>query len=463
MDSSSNTQPHVAITDLIKQRHWTGLRHMCSQLDPGILADVMEELSPADQALLFRLLPRDFATETFEFLETDAQAQLLKSLGQRHVALLLNEMSPDDRTALLEELPGPMVKQLMELLTPTERQVAQTLLGYPDHSVGRVMTPDYIDIRPDWTVQTVLDYIRINGRDKESLDVIYVTDQSGKLMDDLRIKELLIAPLDAEIGGMINHSFVSLSTNMPQTDAAAIFTKTARSALPVIDTDGFLVGMVTVDDVLDIVEEADTADIQKLGGSEVLDDSYMDTSIWSLAKKRGRWLVVLFLGEMLTASAMGLFESEIAKAVVLALFIPLIISSGGNSGSQAATIIVRAMALGEVKQRDWTAVFKREIGTGLLLGGILGSIGFLRIMAFGSLFNAYGQHAFWVGLTVGLALVGVVMWGTIWGAMLPFLLRLIKADPATSSAPFVATVVDVTGLLLYFSIAKVILGGGGLL
>jgi len=460
MDEIAITQARAALNDLVKQRHWTGLRHMCLGLDPAILADLLQGLESSDQALIFRLLPRDVATQTFDFFETDCQAHLLKSLGQTQVALLLNEMSPDDRTALLEELPGPVLKPLMELLSPAERQVAQMLLGYPEHSVGRVMTPDYIDVRPDWTVQAVLDYIRINGRDKESLDVIYITDQAGKLIDDLRIKELLTAPLDTRITNLINQSFVSLTTSMNQTDAVSVFAKTDRSALPVIDTDGFLVGMVTVDDVLDIVEEADTADIQKLGGSEVLDDTYMNTSVWELTKKRGRWLVVLFFGEMLTATAMGFFEDDIAKAVVLALFIPLIISSGGNSGSQAATIIVRAMALGEVKPKDWLRVFARECGTGLGLGLLLGGIGCLRILLFASLFHTYGQHAWLIGITVGLALVGVVMWGTIWGAMLPFVMRWLRIDPATSSAPFVATVVDVTGLLLYFSIAKLILNGG---
>ncbi|NBV42158.1 magnesium transporter, partial [bacterium] len=329
----------------------------------------------------------------------------------------------------------------------------------PENSVGRVMTPDYISIRPSWTVQDVLNFVRVHGRDKESFDVLYVTDASGRLVDDIGIKVLLTADPGATVSELMNHAFVALNVNSDKEDAANFFTKYDRAALPVCDTEGVLVGIVTADDVLDIVAETDTRDIHQLGGTEALDDPYMMTSVWELIQKRGRWLVILFVGEMLTATAMGFFQDEISRAVVLALFIPLIISSGGNSGSQAATLIVRAMALGEVTLDDWWRVFKRELTSGLVLGTMLGLIGFVRVVAVSAFTNLYGPHWFLVASTVGLALIGVVTWGTISGSMLPFILRFFKADPAASSVPFVATLVDVTGLIIYFSIAATILSG----
>jgi magnesium transporter len=458
-ESLTLEQLQSALEDLIQQRHWTGLKNLCVDQEPIILADALRHVSEYDQALIFRLLPRDFAIATFEYLDIDSQTDLLRGLGQSQVASLLNEMSPDDRTALLEELPGPVVKQLIDLLSPTERQVAQTLLGYPEDSVGRSMTPDYISIHPDWTVQHTLDYVRAHGSDKESLDVLYVTDEVGKLIDDIRIKDILTAELDTPIRSIMNDAFVALNVMNDKESAISIFRRYDRAALPVCDSEGFLVGIVTADDMIDIVSETDTRDIQQLGGLEALDDPYMKTSIWELLKKRARWLIILFIGEMLTATAMGFFQDELSKAVVLALFIPLIISSGGNSGSQASTLIVRAMALGEVRQSDWWPVFKRELTSGLLLGSILGAIGFTRVVMVASFTGIYGAHWLLVALTIGITLVGIVTWGTISGSMLPFVLRMAKVDPATSSAPFVATLVDVTGLIIYFSVASVILHG----
>ncbi len=452
-------QLQSALEDLIQQRHWTGLKTLCVDQEPFFLADAIRHVSSYDQALIFRLLPRNFAISTFEYLDIDSQSNLLRGLGQSQVAGILNEMSPDDRTALLEELPGPVVKQLIELLSPTERQIAQTLLGYPENSVGRSMTPDYISIHADWRISQTLDYIRTHGADKESFDVIYVTDETGKLIDDIRIKELLTHPVDTRIDSLMNHAVVALNVMDDKENAIGIFSRYDRTALPVCDSEGFLVGIVTADDIIDIVAETDTRDIQQLGGVDALDDPYMKTSIWELLRKRARWLVILFIGEMLTATAMGVFEDDLARAVVLALFIPLIISSGGNSGSQASTLIVRAMALGEVRQSDWWPVFKRELVSGLMLGSILGGIGFTRVIVVASFSHIYGDHWFLVALTIGITLIGIVTWGTIAGSMLPFVLRLFKIDPATSSAPFVATLVDVTGLLIYFSIASVILHG----
>jgi magnesium transporter len=372
---------------------------------------------------------------------------------------VLNEMSADDRTTLLEELPGHVTKQMLTLLTPEQRQIATTLLGYPEYSIGRLMTPDYISVKADWTVQQTLDYIRKHGQDSETLLMIYVVDDRGKLVDDIRIRTFLVAPLNARVGELGDHKFVSLQAIDDQETAIAAFKRHDREALPVVDSEGLLVGIVTVDDVLDVEEEETTEDIQKIGGMEALDEPYMSIAFGGMIKKRAGWLVILFLGEMLTATAMGYFEDEIMKAVVLALFIPLIISSGGNAGSQASTLVIRALALGEVTLRDWWRIMKREILSGLALGLILGVIGFARIAAWSAFSNIYGPHWLLVALTVGISLIGVVVWGTLSGSMLPLILRKLGFDPAASSAPFVATLVDVTGLVIYFTVAVFVLLG----
>jgi magnesium transporter len=321
------------------------------------------------------------------------------------------------------------------------------------------MTPDLIAVDAGWSVNEVLEYVREHGQDSETLNVIYVVDDRGKLLDDVRIREFLLKPLETKVSDLMDENFVSLNATDSQEDALNIFRKYDRTALPVVDSGGVLVGLVTIDDMLDVAEEEATEDIQKFGGMEAVDETYMRIPLLTMVRKRAGWLVVLFLGEMLTASAMGFYEGEIAKAVVLALFLPLIISSGGNSGSQASMLIIRAMALGEVTLRDWFHVMRKEIISGFLLGCILGTIGFLRVAIWSQFSNIYGPHWPLVAMTVGFALVGVVLWGSLSGSMLPFILRRVGADPATSSAPFVATLVDVTGLIIYFSIALLIMRG----
>ena len=298
-----------------------------------------------------------------------------------------------------------------------------------------------------------------HGRDSETLNVIYVVNGDNRLIDDLRIREILLAPLHAVVSDLCDNRFVSLNATDDKKEAVKVFRQYDRTVLPVIDSHGRLVGIVTLDDVLDVAEEEATREIQKFGGLEALDEPYMSTPLLEMIRKRATWLVILFVGEMLTATAMGYFEHEISRAVVLALFVPLIISSGGNSGSQAATLIIRALALGEVKLRDWWLVMRRELLSGLLLGLILSTIGFLRIALWSAFSNLYGKYWMLVGLTVSCSLLGIVLWGTIAGSMLPFILKRLGMDPATSSAPFVATLVDVTGLIIYFSVALVILHG----
>jgi magnesium transporter len=447
------------IVELIQKRDFSTVKDIFEDLHPSEIADAVTDLLEKERAVVFRVLPGEKAADTFEYLDLDIQKSLLKSLGHEEVGAILNEMSPDDRTAFLQELPGPIVKQLIDLLSPAERSVARTLLGYPEESVCRLMVPDYIAVRKDWTINQVLDHIRKNGKEIESLDYIFVTDDRGKLIDDIRIRDLLVAELDKQISDLMDESFIYLTSSETREQAVQSFKQYDRSALPVTDAQGFLLGVVTIDDVLDVVEKIDTQDIQKFGGLEALDYPYVRTPVFEMVKKRAGWLVILFIGEMLTATAMGYFQSEIAKAVILALFVPLIISSGGNSGSQAATLIIRAMALQEITLKDWWMVMRREIFSGLLLGTVLGAIGFLRIALWSAFTNLYGPHWILVAITVGFSLIGVVMWGTLSGSMLPFFLRRLGFDPASSSAPFVATLVDVTGLVIYFSIAAVILRG----
>ena len=447
------------IRSLIDARNFTALRELFSEWPPADIAEVITDFSEDEQVVVFRVLPHNLAADVFEYLDVEAQQQLLRAMAHEQVVGILNEMSPDDRTALLEEMPSAAARQLIKLLTPEERRIAQALLGYPEESVGRLMTPDFIAVHDDWTVQQVLDYVREVGQDRETLNIIYVVDERGKLIDDVRIREFLLKPLTAQVSEIRDQTFVALRVNDSQEEALNVFRKYDRTALPVVDSSGVLVGIVTIDDMLDVAEQEATEDIQKFGGMEALDEPYMRISLLKMVRKRAGWLVILFLGEMLTASAMGYYEGEIAKAVVLALFLPLIISSGGNSGSQASTLIIRAMALGEVTLRDWFHVMRKEIISGFLLGCILGVIGFMRVAIWSQFSNIYGPHWPLVAMTVGFALVGVVLWGSLSGSMLPFILRRVGADPATSSAPFVATLVDVTGLIIYFSIALLIMRG----
>lgn len=447
------------IEGALKNHQFGKLHEYLKNWSPTDIVSVLRRLSTENQVIVFRVIPRLLASATFEFMELEEQERLLKTMGQEQTAAILNDMAPDDRTTLLEELPAAATKQLLNLLNPHERATAMELLGYAEGSIGRLMTPHYVAVRKEWSVQYVLDYIREHGQNSETLNYLYVIDEAGKLIDDIRIQTFLLSSVDRRVADLMDDRYVSLNATDNQEAAIQIFQATGRKALPVIDSSGILIGIVTIDDVLNVAEKRTTKEIQQIGGTEALDAPYMKIEFWSMVKKRASWLVILFLGEMLTATAMGFFEGEIEKAVVLALFLPLIISSGGNSGSQATTLVIRAIALGEVTLRDWWRVMRREVLSGLALGSILGSIGFLRISVWSSFSHAYGPHWFLVALTVGVSLIGIVMWGSVAGSMLPFLLRRIGFDPATASAPFVATLVDVTGLIIYFSVGSVFLRG----
>jgi magnesium transporter len=447
------------IKSLLEARDFSTLKEVLSEWTPTDVAELISDLPESEQALIFRILPRDLAADIFEYIDFDMQVSLLKGLGKEEVAAILNEMSPDDRTALLEDLPGSVARQMITLLSAEERKISMTLLGYPEDSVGRLMTPDYITVEPEWTMIDVLNHIREYGKDSETLNIVYVVDEKGKLVDDLRIRDIILAPLDTKVSDLMNENFVALNVTDDQEKAVGVFKKYDRVALPVVDKMGLLIGIVTVDDVLDVAEEEATEDIHKLGAVEALDEPYSTIPVLSMVKKRAIWLTLLFVGEVLTAIAMGYFENEINKAVVLSVFLPLIISSGGNSGSQAATLVIRAMAIGEITLRDWWLIMRREIMSGFSLGCILGTIGFIQVTILANFVGSIGEHWVLVGLTVGFSLIGIVLWGTLSGSMLPFILKKLGADPATSSAPLVATMVDVTGLVIYFTMAIIVLSG----
>lgn len=457
--------PHPPLADirhLLDEREFFKLKDALRDFQPSELAELIasEEEDTDRQAVIFRVLPLHLAAQTFELLDLSVQRHFLENLSSEKMVEVLNEMAPDDRTELLEFLPSDLVRELILQLSEPERRVTLELLGYPEDSVGRLMTPDYIAVRQDWTIEHVLDYVREHGRRAETLNVLYVTDEKGVLLDDIRIHEVLLAPRSAHVRELMDRRYISLQVMQDQEEALELFEKHDRVALPVVNPQGVLFGIVTVDDMLDVRAEEDTEDIQKLGGSQALEEPYLDTPLLTMVRKRVGWLIVLFLGELLTATAMSHFEGEIAKAVVLATFIPLIISSGGNAGSQATSLIIRGMALGEFSPRDWMIVLRREIVSGLLLGLALAVLGFLRIGIWETISpNTYGPHWAPIGFAVGFSVLGVVLWGTLAGSMLPLLLRRLGLDPATASAPFVATLVDVTGLVIYFSFALLFLRG----
>lgn len=446
------------VVNLIELNVEEQLREYLDALNISDVEHLIDEL-PQYAVKFIDTLSIKRAVNVFRILDFPTQEKVIKKLPGEKLAQLINLLPPDDRTSLFSELKGDAVKKLIILLPAKDRVEALSLLGYKEDSVGRLMTPDYIAVKKDWTVKTVLAHIRKYGKDSETIDVIYVIDENGVLLDDIRIREILLANPEVPILELTDNRSIALNANDPQEEAINVFRMNNRVALPVTDDNDVLLGIVTVDDILWIANEEYTEDMHKIGGTQALDEPYLDMPIFGLFKKRIGWLVVLFLGEMLTATAMAHFEADIAKAVVLAMFVPLIISSGGNSGSQASTLIIQAMALGEITIGDWWRVMRRELVSGLMLGIVLGSIGFLRIFTWTLFSDLYGPHWALIGATVGVALIGVVLWGSLAGSMLPLLLKKLGADPATSSAPFVATLVDVTGLIIYFSVAVMFLTG----
>jgi len=432
------------------------LREHLNNLNISDVEELIDEL-PEYGPKFIEILSPNRAVNVFRILDFPKQERILKKLSGPKIAEIINLLPPDDRTAFFSELHGDTVKTLILHLSADDRKEAFTLLGYKEDSVGRLMTPDYVTVKKSWDVNRVLQHLRKYGKNSETIDVLYVIDSNGVLVDDIRIREILLVDPETKVSTLMDNRLIALNVNDPQEEAINIFRMNNRTALPVTDDDNILLGIVTVDDILWIANEEYTEDIQKIGGTEALGEPYLDMPLFRLVKKRVGWLIILFLSEMLTSSTMQHFNDVLTKVISLAFFIPLIMSSGGNSGSQASTLIIQAMALGEVKITDWWRVMRREILSGLMLGTILGIIGFLRISIWSEFSTIYGPHWLLIAFTVGFALIGVVLWGSLAGSMLPLVLKRIGADPATSSAPFVATLVDVTGLIIYFTVALTIM------
>lgn len=464
---TSMSQHHLPVVDLlapdiaqmIHERRMSELRAALNELQYPELADLLTLLEDSrHRMIVFRILGRERQAEVFSLLEADQQEKLLADLSGDQVAQLLDDMAPDDRAGLLDELPGEITAKLLALLNPAERKRTQFLLGYPPDSIGRIMTPDYIALDSHWTIARALEHIRKHGQDAETLDMLYIVDRKGKLIDDLPLHQLLLNNPDKLIGDLSDGQFTTLQANDDQEEAVRLMERYDRPVLPVCNNEGVLVGIVTFDDVADIAEEETTEDMQKMGGMEALDEPYLSTPILRLVRHRGTWLTVLFFGQLLTASALTHYEDKLKLAYVLTMFLPLIISSGGNCGSQAATLIIRAMAIQEITLRNWFTVLRRELVCGGLLGILLGALGLGRIILWQNMGWAdYSQGSMFnymlVATTVASAIFGVVMWGSLMGGLLPIVIKRLGLDPATISTPFIATLVDVTGLVIYFNAA----------
>src|SRR5471032_723888 len=454
------------LVELIHKRDFNGLREILCGFPALDIAEIFTDLSADDEAVLIRILPREVAAKVFEYLSVEEQESLLHSLGNEQVAQILNDIAADDRTRLLEELPAVATQKLLNLLNPDERKIATELLGYPKKSIGRRMTPEYVAIQQNWSVAEVLEHLRRERDKREYMNQLYVVDDKGRLVDFVPLRKVVVADPKTPVVELLENRNLSLCANDDQETAVAAFKKYDVTILPVVDSQEVIVGVVTVDDILDVAEKEATEDIQRLGGVQALEAPYLKTGIFEMVKKRAPWLAVLFVGEMFTSVAMQNYGGEIQEVVVLAFFVPLILSSGGNSGSQATSLIIRAMAVRDVLLSDWWRVFRRELASGFLLGCILACVGMARVFLWQFLHLAgpggYGPHYQLLALTIGISVVCVVLWGSLAGAMLPMFLRFIKLDPAVCSAPFVATLVDVTGIVIFFNVAAFILHGKGL-
>ncbi len=427
---------------------------------PSEVAKVFSAIPMDKASKAFKSLPEKKQVLLFAYFDNTLQKNILKSLPKERVEHILNDSLSDDRTMFFSSLKSLEQTHFLHFLTPKNKENVESVLGYPKNSVARMMNTNVATIDQEKTIQEAITHLRTNHKDDETTNVVFVVDENNFLIDDIPIRRFVLNDFHKKVSDILDGFCPSLSITETKEDAIAKFKQFDRDVLPVVSSENILLGVVTIDDILDAVEQADTKEFQKIGGLEELDYPYVKTTLFSLLKKRASWLIVLFLGEMLTATAMGYFDGEIQKAVVLALFVPLIISSGGNSGSQAATLIIRAMALKEIGIKDWWYVMRREIISGLALGALLGTIGLIRIAVWQNLhWYDYGVHWFLIAITIFFSLIGIVMWGTLSGSMIPILLKKCKIDPATSSAPFVATLVDVTGLVIYFSIASIILKG----
>jgi len=424
------------------------------------LRDAWASLDAEERLEGFRLLEAAEAEELFDSLEARDQSALILLMREPERQLWMRQLAPDDAADLLQAAPAEEREALLRVLDAPTRSEVSALLAYAEDEAGGLMSPRYVRLRPEMGVDEAIAYLRRAARERvETIYYIYVVDAGHRLVGVVSFRDLFAARPDSRVRDVMSSEIVTVRADLDQEAVANVIAQSNLMAVPVVDAEGHIQGIVTVDDIVDVVREEATEDIQKIGGTQALDAPYLEVGLLEMVRKRAIWLTVLFIGQLLTATAMGYYESAIARALVLTLFIPLVISSGGNSGSQASTLVIRAMAMEEVRLRDWWRVLQRELAAGLLLGLILGAIGLLRVLLWPGREKIFGVHFALVGLTVAVSLVWIVMWGAVAGSMLPFVLRRLGFDPASASAPFVATLVDVTGLVIYFSVATVLLTG----
>lgn len=442
----------------IKEQNDNLVIEQLTELYPPDIAEIFNQLKTKEAEYVYNLLDEQLASDVLVELEDDVREDLLSSLTPKEIAEQIDNMESDDAADVIAELSDTMQGEVLSQIEDSEQASdIVDLLNYDEHSAGGIMATELIKVHLNGTSVDCVREIREQADEVENIYTIYVVNEDNKLVGTLPLKKLVISPARSKVADIYDTKVISVKTDVDEEEVANIMDKYDLVVLPVVDALDRLVGRITIDDIVDVRREEETEDAQKMAGVEAFDEPYMSLSIMEILKKRTGWLVILFIGETLTASAMGYFENEISKVVILALFVPLIISSGGNTGSQASTLVIRALALGEITIKSWWTIIKREVKVGLILGFILGLIGFLRVVIWSQITTLYGPHWLEIAFTVGLSLVGVVLWGNAIGSLFPLILKRLGLDPAVSSAPFVATVVDVTGLIIYFSIASTLL------
>lgn len=436
------------IKELLEQRRWSMPREYVTDIPGPDLADFLMELKKPERILFFSSLPRPIATEVFAELEANQKDDLLKELTDEETRQLLADLPPDDRTTLLEDLPGLATQRVLNLLSTEDLVEARQLLGYPEESVGRLMTPDYVAVRPGWTIEQALQHIRARGKQSETISIIYVTDRNWRLLDALELERFILVSPDEKVENIMDHSFVSLPAIEDREEAVRTMERYDLSVLPVVDSDGVLLGIVTVDDVLDVAREEATEDFHKSAGVAPLRVSYHESSVWSLYVKRIGWLLALVLVNLLSSSIIAVYEETLASAIALAFFIPLLIDTGGNTGAQSASLVIRALATGDVQLHEWLRTVMKEVVEGIMLGLTMGTAAW---------FLGFARGGTDVAMIVAITMFALVIVANIVGIGLPFLLTRLGLDPAVASSPLITTVVDAVGLLIYFSIATAVL------
>lgn len=439
------------IEELIENKEWRDIKDVIASWPAPEIAELLLDIEKKDRVLIFRLVPRDLSAEIFAYLEQDERDMLLHELTDVETKQLLGDLSPDDRTDLFEELPAKATRRLLNLLSPEDLKEARSLLGYPEESIGREMTPDFVAVKAHWTVKKAIDHIRKFGKDSETIYRIYVTEKDGKLLDDILLRNLIIADQKIKISDLMDYNVISISAFDDKEEAVRIMEKYDLFAVPVVDSKGILVGIVTFDDILDISEEEATEDFQKLSGINPVDQSYLSASVWRLWGKRFPWLLALLLANFITAYVLSEYEAALDKVVALSFFIPLIIGTAGNSGTQSSTLIIRSLAIKEIELKDWWKVFLKEVFVGFLIGAVLGLIVYGKGLI-------EGKSNLDVAIVVGFTIIVLVIWANIIGGILPLLIERLRLDPAVISSPLIATLIDVTGIIAYMNIAIYFLG-----